>query len=178
MERLKRNPAGWGLVLGGAVIAASTLFAWFVVEGGDGEERIRAIEAVSGQTILFLGVAASICGALVMISLGRGKYIWATLGLLASAVVVGATIWGIVDTDGLAARFSDVEAFSTLVTVDADASRGDAVGDAFEQGTLTARPALGMFIGLAGALLALAGALLSYRYTPPVADRTIYEREG
>ena len=178
MERLKRNPAGWGLVLGGAVVAASTLFAWFVVEGGGGEERVRAIEAVSGQTIMFLGVAALICGVLVMISLGRGKYVWATLGLLASAVAVGAAIWGIVDTDGLAARFSDVEAFSTLVTVDEDASRGDAVADAFEQGTLSARPALGMFIGLAGGLLALAGALLSYRYTPPVADRTLYEREG
>lgn len=178
MERLKRNPAGWGLVLGGAVVSASTLFAWFVVEGGDGEERVRAIEAVSGQTILFLGVAASICGALVMISLGRGKYVWATLGLLASAVALGAAIWGVVDTDGLAARFSDVEAFSTLVTLSADGSRGDAVADAFEQGSLSARPALGMFIGLAGGLLAFAGALLSYRYTPPVADRTTYEREG
>ena len=49
MERLKRNPAGWGLALGGAVIAASTLFAWFVVEGQGGEERIRAIQAVSGR---------------------------------------------------------------------------------------------------------------------------------
>ena len=178
MERLQRNPAGWGLVLGGAVIAASTLFAWFVVEGGDAEERVRAIEAVSGQTIMFLGVAALICGVLVMISLGKGKYVWATLGLLASAVAVGAAIWGIVDTNGLAARFSDVEVFSTLVTFTDDASRGDAVGDAFEQGSLSARPAVGMFIGLAGGLLALAGALLSYRYTPPVADRTISEREG
>ena len=178
MDRLRRNPAGWGLLLGGTVIAASTLFAWFVVEGGDGEERVRAIEAVSGQTILFLGVAALLCGALVMISLGGGKYVWATLGLLASAVALGAAIWGIVDTDGLAARFSDVEAFSTLVTLDADASRGDAVADAFEQGTLSARPAVGTFIGLAGGLLAVAGALMSYRYTPPVADRTTYEREG
>jgi hypothetical protein len=175
MERLKRNPAGWGLVLGGAVIAASTLFTWFVVEGDGGEERIRAIEAVSGQTIMFLGLAALICGVLVLISLGRGKYVWATLGLLASA---GAAIWGVVDVDGLATRFADVEAFSTLITFSADASRGDAVGDAFEQGTITARPALGMFIGLAGGLLAMAGALLSHRYTPPVADRTIYEREG
>ena len=90
------------------MIAASTLFAWFVVEGEGGDERIRAIEAVSGQTIMFLGVAALICGVLVMISLGGGKYVWATLGLLASAVAVGAAIWGIVDTDGLAARFADV----------------------------------------------------------------------
>jgi hypothetical protein len=178
MERLKRNPAGWGLVLGGAVIAASTLFTWFVVEGDGGEERIRAIEAVSGQTIMFLGVAALICGVLVMISLGKGKYVWATLGLLASAVVVGAAIWGVVDIDGLATRFADVEAFSTLITFSADASRGDAVGDAFEQGTISARPAIGMFVALAGGLLAMAGALLSYRYTPPVADRTIYKREG
>jgi hypothetical protein len=84
----------------------------------------------------------------------------------------------VVDTDALAARFSDVEAFSTLITLSADSSRGDAVADAFEQGALSARPALGMFIGLAGGLLALAGSLLSDRYTPPVADRTTYEREG
>lgn len=113
-----------------------------------------------------------------MISLGGGKYVWATLGLLTSAVAIGAAIWGIVDTDGLAARFADVEAFSTLVTFSADASRGDAVGDAFEQGAISARPALGMFVALAGGLLAIVGALLSYRYTPPVADRTIHEREG
>lgn len=178
MERLKRNPAGWGLALGGVLAAASTLFAWFVVEGADGDERIRAIEAVSGQTVLFLGFVAAVLGALVMISLGRGKYVWATLGLIVSAVIVATAIWGIVDTDGLAARFADVEAFSTLVTFSADASRGDAVGDAFEQGTISARPAIGMFVALAGGLLALAGALMSYRYTPPVADRTIHEREG
>ncbi|HET6715193.1 MAG TPA: hypothetical protein VFI59_15985 [Actinomycetota bacterium] len=178
MERLKRNPAGWGLVLGGAVVSASTLLTWFVVEGGGGDERIRAIEAVSGQTILFLGVAALICGVLVMISLGGGKYVWATLGLLASGVALAAAIWGVVDTEGLAARFADVEAFSTLITFSADASRGDTVTQAFEDGSVSARPAIGMFVALAGGLLAIAGALLSYRYTPPVADRTTYEREG
>lgn len=106
---------------------------------------------MAGQTVLFLGFAAAVLGALVMISLGGGKYALATLGLIVSAVIVAAAIWGIVDTP--------------------------AVGDAFEQGTISARPAIGMFVALAGGLLALAGALMSYRYTPPVADRTVYERE-
>ena len=70
-------------------------------------------------------------------------------------MVIGAAICGIVDTDGLAARFADVEAFSTLVTFSADASRGDAVGDTFEQGAISARLALGMFVALAGGLLAI-----------------------
>ena len=52
MERLKRNPAGWGLVLGGAVIAASALFAWFVVEGQGGEAPRDP--GRSRQTIAFL----------------------------------------------------------------------------------------------------------------------------
>jgi hypothetical protein len=125
---------------------------------------------------MFLGVAALICGVLVMISLGGGKYVWATLGLLASAAVIGAAIWGIVGTDGLAARFADLEAFSTLVTFSADASRGDAVGDAFEQGTISARPAPRHVRRAAGGL-AIVGAC-SPTGTPPVADRTIYEREA
>jgi hypothetical protein len=170
MERLRRNPAGWGLVLGGAIIAGSTLFAWLVVEGAGAESRVRAIEAVTGQTILFLGVLALVLGVLVMLSLGGGKYVWATLGLLVSAAVVAAAIWGIVDADGLAARFADAEAFSTMVTFTPDSSRGDVVTEAFDQGTLSARAAIGLFIGLAGGVLALLGALLSYRFTPPVAD--------
>lgn len=170
MERLKRNPAGWGLILGGAIVSASTLFPWFVVDGGDGDTRIRAIASVTGQTILFLGVAAVICGVLVTISLGRGKYVWATLGLLASAAVVGAAIWGLVDIDGLAARFADAESFSRMVTFTPDAPTTEVVGDAFEAGTLSARIAIGLFVGLAGGALALVGAVLSYRFTPPVAD--------
>jgi hypothetical protein len=170
MERLKRNPAGWGLILGGAIVVVSTLFAWLVVEGGGTESRVRAIEAVTGQTILFLGVLAALCGVLVALSLGGGKYIWATLGLLVSAVVVAAAIWGIVDADGLAARFADADAFSRMVTFTPDSSRGDVVSQAFDQGTLTARAAIGLFIGLAGGVLALLGALFSYRYTTPVAD--------
>jgi hypothetical protein len=170
MERLKRNPAGWGLVLGGAIVVVSTLFTWPVVEAGGTESRVRAIEAVTGQTILFLGVLASLFGVLVTLSLGRGKYVWATLGLIASAVVIAAAIWGIVDADGLAARFADAEAFSTIVTFTSDSSRGDVVSEAFDQGTLSARAAIGLFIGLAGGVLALLGALFSYRFTPPVAD--------
>lgn len=170
MERLKRNPAGWGLILGGAIVVGSTLFPWLVVENADRDSRIRAIESVTGQTIMFLGVAALICGVLVMISLGKGKYVWATLGLLASAVVVGAAIWGIVDVDGLAARFADADSMSRMVTFTPDASKTQVVGDAFEAGTLTARVAIGLFIGLAGGALALLGALFSYRFTPPVAD--------
>jgi hypothetical protein len=170
MERLKRNPAGWGLVLGGAIVSASTLFPWFVVDDADGDMRIRAIESVTGQTILFLGVATLFCGVLVMISLGKGKYVWATLGLLVSAVVVGAAIWGLVDIDGLAARFADAESFSTMVTFTPDAPKTEVVGDALEAGTLSARVAIGLFVGLAGGALALLGALFSYRFTPPVAD--------
>ena len=170
MERLKRNPAGWGLILGGAIVAVSTLFTWLVVEGGGTESRVRAIEAVTGQTILFLGVLALVLGVLVTLSLGRGKYVWATLGVLVSTVVVAAAIWGIVDADGLAARFADAEAFSTMVTFSPDSSRGDVVSEAFDQGALSARAAIGLFIGLAGGVLALLGALFSYRFTPPVAD--------
>jgi hypothetical protein len=170
MERLKRNPAGWGLILGGAIVAASTLFPWLAVEGSDGDVRIRAIEGVTGQTLMFLGVAAVLCGVLVMISLGKGKYVWATLGLLASAVVIGAAVWGLVDVDGLAARFADADAFSRMVTFTPDSPKTEVVGDAFEAGTISARVAIGLFIGLAGGVLALLGALLSYRFTPPVAD--------
>jgi hypothetical protein len=168
MERLKRNPATWGLILGGAIVVASTLFAWLVVEGRGGDERASAIDTVAGQTILFLGAVAIVCGLLVMISLGKGKYVWATLGLLAAGVVAAAALWGLVDADGLAARFADVEAFSTTITISPD-SPDDVVSQPFDEGTLSARAAIGLFIGLCGGVLAVLGALLCYRYTPPVA---------
>ncbi|MGZ8602814.1 MAG: hypothetical protein ACXWXN_09895 [Actinomycetota bacterium] len=56
MERLKRNPAGWGLILGGAIVVFSTFFVWLVVTHDDGQEaRIRAVEDVTGQTICSSG---------------------------------------------------------------------------------------------------------------------------
>jgi hypothetical protein len=169
MERLKRNPAAWGLILGGAIVVASTFFAWLVVEGGGREARILAIDIVAGQTILFLGILAMICGLLVMIYPGKGKYVWATLGLLAAGVAAAAALWGLVDADGLAARFADVEVLTRTITNSPD-SPGDDVSRLFDEGTLSARAAIGLFIGLGGGVLAVLGALLSYRYTPPVAE--------
>jgi hypothetical protein len=150
MERLKRNPATLGLILGGVIVSASTFFTWLVVESSSGDERIRAINTVAGQTIFFLGLFAGLCGVFVMLSLGKGKYVWATLGLLAAGVALAAALWGLVDADGFAARFADVEAF--------------------DEGALSARAAIGLFIGLGGGVLAVLGALLSYRFTPPVAE--------
>jgi multisubunit Na+/H+ antiporter MnhF subunit len=145
MERLKRNPATLGLILGGAIVAASTFFAWLVVESRGGDDRVVAINTVAGQTIFFLGAFASVCGLMVMLSLGKGKYVWATLGMLAAGAVAAAALWGLVDADGFAAWFADVEAPS-------------------------ARAAIGLFIGLGGGVLAVLGALFSYRFTPPVAE--------
>jgi hypothetical protein len=169
MERLKRNPATWGLMIGGAIVVASTFFAWLVVEGGGREARIIAINMVAGQTILFLGIFAIVCGLLVLISLGKGRYVWATLGLLAAGVAVAAALWGLVDPDGLAARFADVEAISTTITISPDLP-GDDVSQLFDEGTLSARAAIGLFIGLCGGVLAVLGALFSYRFTPPIAE--------
>jgi len=171
MERLKRNPAGWGLILGGAIVVFSTFFVWLVVTHDDGQEaRIRAIEDVTGQTILFLGVAAALCGLGVLASGGGGKYVWATFGLLLGVVVVAGAAWGIVDADGLAAQFAEVEAMSTVVSTTPDIPQVEAAEQAFADGTLSARVAFGLFIGLAGGLLAMLGALMSYRFTPPGAD--------
>ena len=150
MERLKRNPATLGLILGGVIVSASTFFTWLVVENSSGDERIRAINTVAGQTIFFLGLFAGLCGVFVMLSLGKGKYVVATLGLLAAGVALAAALWGLVDAEGFAARFADVEAF--------------------DEGTLSARAAIGLFIGLGGGVLAVLGALLSYWFTPPVAE--------
>jgi hypothetical protein len=174
MERLKRNPATWGLILGGAIVVASTFFAWLAVESQGGDERIRAIDTVAidtvaGQTILFLGVVAILCGPLVLVSLGKAKYVWATLGLLAAGVVTGAALWGLVDADGLAARVADLEAYSTTITVSSETWSGDVVGQSFD-GTLSARAAIGLIIGLGGGVLAVLGALFSYRFMPPGAE--------
>ena len=174
MERLKRNPATWGLILGGAIVVASTFFEWLAVETRGGDERISAIDnvaidTVAGQTILFLGIVAVLCGVLVTISLGKGKYVWATLGLLAAGVAAAAALWGLVDADGLAARFADLEAFSTTIPISPDLP-GDVVSQSFDEGTLSARAAIGLFIGLGGGVLAVLGAFLSYRFTPPAAE--------
>ena len=176
MERLKRNPVTWGMILGGAIVVASTFFAWLEVEnrGGDAVgDRLAdaldtvAIDTVAGQTILFTGFVTIMCGLLVTISgSGKGRYVWATLGLLASGVVAATALWGLVDADGLAARFADVEEFSTTITISPDLP-GDVVSQSFDEGTLSARATIGLFIGLGGGVLAVLGAFLSYRFTPP-----------
>jgi hypothetical protein len=104
-----------------------------------------------------------------MIYPGKGKYVWATLGLLAAGVVAAAALWGLVDADGLAARFADVEVLTRTITNSPD-SPGDDVSRLFDEGTLSARAAIGLLIGLGGSVLAVLGALLSYRFTPPVAE--------
>ncbi|HET9248926.1 MAG TPA: hypothetical protein VFP13_03150, partial [Actinomycetota bacterium] len=63
----------------------------------------------------------------------------------------------------------DLEAFSTTITISPDLP-SDVVTRSFDEGTLSARPAIGLFIGLGGGVLAVLGALLSYRFTPPVAE--------
>ncbi len=171
MERLKRNPAAWGLILGGAVVLLSAFLVWLRVQdvASGSQLDVRAVKSTTGQTILFLGILAAICGGGVLGSGGRGKYAWATLGLIACIVVLGLAIYGLVDAAGLATRFATAQAWSELSSSSITYS-ADNVKAAFADGSLSASIAFGLLVGLVGSALGALGALLCYRYTPPGAD--------
>jgi hypothetical protein len=165
MERLKRNPGGWGLVLGGAIGLVSIFFSWVSVTNTTAHvtEKFPMFRAVTGQTMGFLALLAMIAGLGVMASSGGGRFLWGLLGLLGAGTVLAVSLVAIFSPSTLAAWIATTQSISTLSLSKTQESVNATMTAAFDDGTLTASVAFGAFIGLVGGLLGVAGAILGFR---------------
>ena len=165
MERIKRNPAGWGLLFGGVLAVIAGLFSWVTVTNTElgTTTRATALDSMGPQTLFLCACVILLAGIGVLGSKGRtGRIVWALLGLLAAVVVLAAGLIGIFVPETLAARFIKAESFSKALTA-TDVATGDQIQAAFDAGTLTAKLGLGAIVGAVGGALGVLGAVWSFR---------------
>jgi len=172
MDRIKRNPGGWGLVLGGAVGLVSIFFVWLVVTNtaADVSSRLRGVGTITGQTIGFSGLLAMIAGLGVIASTGSGRIWWGLLGLLGAGIVLLAGLVAIFSPETLAQNFATNELVATMKLNGAYTSASEAIKSGFDSGALSARLGIGAIIGLVGGLLGILGAIYGFRKKRPEAD--------
>jgi hypothetical protein len=170
MDRLKRNPGGWGLALGGAIAMVSLLFAWLEVsnDAADVSSRVNGFGTITGQTIGLLALLATISGLGLAASYGGGRILWALLGLVSAGLVLAAGLVAVFSPSTLAERFATAELATKLQVGSgtANASAADAIKEGFASGALSARVAIGAILGLIGGALGVLGALYGFRKRP------------
>jgi hypothetical protein len=171
MERLKRNPAVWGLMLGSAVMIVSTFLVWFKIEqpAKGTSATVRAFNVTTGQTLLLVAVLVIIFAVFVLVSTGGGRIIWAAVELLLSLGLLTIGLIGIFSTNTLTSVFATTETMSTMAFSSTIANANDAVKSGLDAGTLTSSPGIGLIVYVVGAVLAVAGAIFAFR-TPPGRD--------
>jgi hypothetical protein len=164
MEKIKRNPASLGLLLGGAIAIAAGLFSWVTVTNTttDTTTRATAFRGTGPQTLFLCACVVLLAGIGVLGSSGRtARIIWALLGLLAGAVILAAGLMGIFSPESLATRFIESQAFTQALSA-SSAPTSDQIQAAFDAGTLSASVGLGAIIGVVGGALGVLGALWSF----------------
>lgn len=166
MERLKREPGGWGVALGGAIAMISILFAWVSVtnpSAHDATWKTGLIHTVTGQTIGLLGFLAIIAGLGVVASQGGGRIWWALLALLGTGTVLVAALIAIFSPETFAAWIATTQTISTLAITRSQRSINVIVTSNLDSGAITAAVAFGAFIGLVAGVLGVAGSILGFR---------------
>jgi hypothetical protein len=169
MEKLKRKPGALGLGLGGLVLLLSTFLAWLKISNAEAgiDERIRAASTFTGQTVMLLGFLAIMCGFGVLASAGGGRIWFALLGLLTGAAALAVALWGLFDPAALAAQMASTTTVQNLSIAQTGDTAKSAMDAAFAAGTLDASIAIGLIVGLVGAVLIVLGALFSFKRPAP-----------
>ena len=147
MERIKRNPGGYGLALGGTIGIVSVLFSWVSVTNTvtNVTSNVPAHGTVSGQTLGLIGLLAVICrpgGGRVRRRCGR--ILWAILGLLGAGTILVAGLVAIFNPESRAVR--DDGAVSSSLT--ASRTRRASIKAGFARDRR--RVAFGAIVGVAG----------------------------
>jgi hypothetical protein len=168
MDRMRRSPGAWGLALGAGVFIVSIFLKWVEVTNTAGDSQtFRLWGSVSGGSLFGVCILAAICGLGVIGSAGRGRIIWAILGLVSGAVLLGASIWALVDPAGFITYAEKSEAFTHLLASPAIQQAGESASKAFNNGDLSASVKVGAIVGVIGGALVLLGALFSFRKPLP-----------
>jgi hypothetical protein len=168
MDRMRRNPGAWGLALGAGVFVVAIFLKWVEVTNKTGSSStFRLWGSVSGGSLFGICILAAICGVGIIASAGRGRIIWAILGLFSAAVLLAASIWALVDPSGFITYAESSNAFTHLLAESSIQQSYETVSKAFDSGTLSATVKVGAIVGLIGGLLVLVGALFSFRKPLP-----------
>ncbi len=156
------------MALGAGVFAVAIFLKWVEVTNTAGDSStFRLWGSVSGGSLLGICILAAICGLGVIASAGRGRIIWAILGLFSAAVLLGASVWALVDPSGFITYAESSNAFTHLLAQESIQQASESVAKAFDSGALSASVKVGAIVGLVGGLLVLLGALFSFRKPPP-----------
>jgi len=172
MERIRRNPGGYGLALGGTIGIVSILFSWVSVTNTvtNVTTSVPAHGTVSGQTLGLIGLLAVISGLGVAASAGGGRILWAILGLLSAGTILVTGLVAIFSPEKIAQLFATTELISKLRLTGVTDSASDSIKSGFVSGDLTARVAFGAIVGVAGGALGVLGALLGFGKKQPKPD--------
>jgi hypothetical protein len=170
MERLKRNPGGWGLALGGAIGFVSIFFSWMSITAENASASVPAFRAVSGQTLGLLAVLVVLAGLGVSASTGSGRIWWGLTGLLGAGIILAAGLLAIFSPSTIAQLFATTQTMSKLAISAVEESISESIKAGFADGTLTASVGFGAILGVIGGVLGVIGAILGFRNKRPAAD--------
>jgi hypothetical protein len=168
--RLRRNPGGWGVSLGSGVVLVSLFLVWIEVtnHATGATDRVRAIASFSGQTLFLMTLLGAGIGAgISLVSSNGWRVALAAAALLLGAAFAGAGLWAILDPAGFTKHAADAQLFASSTAAWHARDTSDRLAAAFASGKVTASAGIGAYVGLAGGLLCLVGALFAFGRRAP-----------
>jgi hypothetical protein len=159
METTRKTPIGAVLAIaGGALLAIGSFLAWAEVSGGGTSVSAKGIDGTDGYLTLGAGAVALLAG---IVLLRERKRALAVLAIAAGLIGGGVAVY-----DALTAKDSvlDSAAEELAPTVGASAEQVRVLLDeAIEAGQLSISLAIGVYVVIAGGVLALVGGILALR---------------
>ncbi len=154
-----RTPVGAILaIVGGALLAIGSFLAWAEVSGGGTSVTAKGIDGSDGYITLGAGVVALIVGVLM---LRQAKKVLAILAIVAGLIGSGVAVY-----DALTAKDSvlDSAAEELAPTVGVPPEQVRVLLDqAIDAGQLSIALSIGIYVVIAGGVLAFVGGILSMR---------------
>jgi tryptophan-associated transmembrane protein len=159
-ERRAAPTAAIVTIVGGVLLAVASFLPWAKVSGSGASVTAKGLDGSDGYITLAAGLIAVVAG-LVMLRATRRV-------LAVVAVLVGLVGGGIALYDALTAKDSVLDAAAEELApsfgVSADQVRA-ALDQAVDSGTLGVSIGVGLYIAIAGGLVAIAGGVLGLRET-------------
>ena len=160
-----RTPVGAILAIaGGALLAIGSFLAWAEVSGGGTSVTAKGIDGSDGYITIGAGIVAVLVGILLLRRAQRALAILAILAILAGLVGGGVAVY-----DALTAKDSvlDAAAEELAPTVGATPEQVRVLLDqAIDSGEISISLSIGIYVVIAGGVLALVGGVLSLRGAP------------
>jgi Tryptophan-associated transmembrane protein (Trp_oprn_chp) len=159
-ERRAAPTAAIVTIVGGVLLAVASFLPWAKVSGSGASVTAKGLDGSDGYITLAAGLIAVVAGLVLLRATRRV--------LAVVAVLVGLVGGGIALYDALTAKDSVLDAAAEELApsfgVSADQVRA-ALDQAVDSGTLGVSIGVGLYIAIAGGLVAIAGGVLGLRET-------------